>query len=188
MALSPLLFREKLTWLKGVGFIAVLCGIFLVNGSALQEGATGWGLFCGGMSAIMYAAMVIFNKKAKSITGLENAMLQLFVSFLTVAAFVGIKQGFMIHIEPGDLIPILILGLLNTGVGCYFYFSSIGGLPVQTVAICGYLEPLSAVVFSVLLLGEAMMAVQIAGAVLIIGGAVFSECARQKRKAEEKSK
>ncbi len=186
MALSPLLFREKLTWLKGIGFIAVLCGIFLVNGSAFQQGATGWGLFCGGMSALMYAFKVIFNKKAKSIIGLENAMLQLLVSFLTVAAFVGMKQGYTIRVEPGDWLPILILGLLNTGIGCYFYFSSIGGLPVQTVAICGYLEPLSAVVFSFLLLGEAMLAVQIAGAALIIGGAVFSECARPKRKGEEK--
>ena len=42
-----------------------------------------------------------------------------------------------------SIVPIFILGQLNTGVGCYFYFSSIGYLPVQTVAICGYLEPLS---------------------------------------------
>ncbi len=188
MALSPLLFREKLTWLKGVGFIAVLCGIFLVNGQAFQQGNTGWGLFCGGMSALMYAVMVIFNKKAENIIGLENAMLQLLVSFLTVAVFVGIKQGYMIRVEPGGWLPILILGLLNTGIGCYFYFSSIGSLPVQTVAICGYLEPLSAVVFAVLLLGEAMRLVQIIGAALIIGGAVFSEYTRPKMPVEAERK
>ena len=68
-----------------------------------------------------------------------------------------------------------MLGLLNTGIGCYFYFSSIGKLPVQSVAVCGYLEPLSAVAFSVLLLHENLLPVQLIGAVLIIGGAVFSE-------------
>ena len=108
-------------------------------------------------------------------------MLQLFISFLTVAVFVGIKQGFVIKIEPASILPILILGLVNTGIGCYFYFSSIGGLPVQTVAICGYLEPLSAVLFSVLFLREAMLPVQIIGAVLIIGGAMFGECYQVKK-------
>jgi drug/metabolite transporter (DMT)-like permease len=102
-------------------------------------------------------------------------MWQLLTSFLTVAVFVGVKQGFVIHIESGNWIPILILGIFNTGIGCYFYFSSIGNLPVQTVAIYGYLEPLSAVVFSVLFLRESMTIVQVIGAVLILGGAAFRE-------------
>ena len=175
MILAPILFREKLTWAKVVGFLAVLVGMFCVNAQALNEVKTTWGLFCGIMSAVMYAFMVIFNKKAKSITGLENSMWQLLTSFLTVAVFVGVKQGFVIHIESGNWIPILILGIFNTGIGCYFYFSSIGDLPVQTVAICGYLEPLSAVVFSVLFLRESMTIIQVIGAVLILGGAAFGE-------------
>lgn len=173
MALSPLLFRERLTAAKLTGFALVLCGVFLVNGQALGEGKGGWGLFCGAMSAALYAAMVIFNKKAEGITGLQNSMLQLWVSFLTVAVFVGLKQGFAISVASADWAPILVLGLLNTGAGCYFYFSSIGRLPVQTVAICGYLEPLSAVLLSVLLLREAMRPVQCVGAALMLGGAVF---------------
>jgi drug/metabolite transporter (DMT)-like permease len=180
MALSPLLFHERLNLLKVVSFLTVLCGVFLVNAHAFQEGKTGWGLFCGGMSAIMYAFMVIFNKKAKNITGLENSTLQLSISFLTVAAFVGLKQGFIFPVASMDWAPILTLGLLNTGIGCYFYFSSIGHLPVQTVEICGYLEPLSAVIFSVLLLQETMQLVQILGSALIIGGAVFGECISSK--------
>ena len=176
MALSPILFKEKLTAVKVVGFGAVLCGVFLVNGNAFDGGGDTFGIFCGIMSAVMYSFMVIFNKKAKDITGLENSMLQLLISFLTVAVFVGIKQGFVMEIEPSSILPILVLGLVNTGIGCYFYFSSIGDLPVQTVAICGYLEPLSAVLFSFLFLKEAMMQVQMIGAALIIGGAMFGEC------------
>lgn len=176
MVLSPLIFREKLTAVKIISFVVVLIGIFLVNGNVLNEGANAWGVFCGLMSAVMYSAMVICNKKAKEITGLENSMLQLFISFLTVAVFVIIKQGFAIQISQADVIPILILGLVNTGIGCYFYFSSIGNLSVQTVAICGYIEPLSAVVFSVAFLGEKLLFLQIIGAVLIIGGAITGEC------------
>jgi drug/metabolite transporter (DMT)-like permease len=175
MILSPILFREKMTWAKLLGFLAVLVGLVCVNGQALSQGRTVWGLVCGLMSAIMYACMVIFNKKAVSITGLENSAGQLLTSFITVAIFLGLKQGFYIRLEPGSLAPILFLGLVNTGLGCYFYFSSIGDLPVQTVALWGYLEPLSALVFSAAVLGEKLIFVQIVGAGLILGGAAFGE-------------
>ena len=46
---------------------------------------------------------------------------------------------------------------------------------MQTVAICGYLEPLSAVLFSVAFLKEAMLPLQIVGTVLIIGGAMVTD-------------
>jgi drug/metabolite transporter (DMT)-like permease len=175
MVLAPLLFQERLTVIKGISFFTVLFGIFMVNGQLAEFGANRWGLFCGMMSAVMYAVMVIFNKKAKDITGLENSMLQLIFSFMTVAVFVGFKQGLNIHIAGSDIVPVLILGLLNTGFGCYLYFSSIGHLGIQTVAICGYLEPLSAVVFSVLFLREGMTIIQVIGATLILGGAVSGE-------------
>jgi drug/metabolite transporter (DMT)-like permease len=112
---------------------------------------------------------------------LENPTIQLTTSFLTVAVFVAIKQGLVIHINAGDWLPILLLGLVNTGISCYFYFSSIGDLPVQTVAICGYLEPLSALLFSAALLGERLSGLQIVGAVLILGGAAAGELLRGKR-------
>jgi drug/metabolite transporter (DMT)-like permease len=180
MILSPILFKERMTWTKLLGFLAVLIGMFCVNGQALSEGRTSWGLIFGILSAVMYAFMVIFNKKAERITGLENPMWQLIISFITVAIFLGLKQGFSFSIAPGNLVPVLLLGVVNTGIGCYFYFSSIKDLPVQTVAISGYLEPLSALVFSAALLGETLRFAQIVGAVLILGGAAFGELFHQK--------
>ena len=123
--------------------------------------------------------MVIANKKATHIAGLENASIQLFTSFLTVAIFVGYKTGYSFTVTPDDWLWIFLLGFLNTGIGCYLYFSAIGTLSVQTVAICGYLEPASAVIFSMLLLQETMQPLQIIGAVLILGGAMFGEISPQ---------
>ncbi len=67
-----------------------------------------------------------------------------------------------------------MLGIVNTGIGCLLYFSAVAKLPVQTVAVVGYLEPLSAVVFSAVLLGEVITPVRLMGAALIIGGAFFA--------------
>ena len=176
IVLSPLIFQERITAQKLLGLFTVLLGMLFVNGSALLQSGFSWGLFCGVMSAFMYAIMVIFNKKATSITGLENTIYQLSVSFLTVMVFtLLIKQGIRISFTLQSILPVLFLGIVNTGIGCYLYFSSIQKLPAQSVAICGYLEPLSALVFSALLLQERLTLIQIIGAVLILGGSTLGE-------------
>lgn len=184
MALSPVLFQEKLTLPKIIGFGIVVCGVLLINGQS-ADGVNPWGLFCGAMAAVLYAGMIIFNKKAKSITGMENALLQIAISFATVAVYTMYKSGLALPIQQGDGKWIWMLGLINTGVGCFLYFSSIGKLPVQTVSICGYLEPLSAVLMSAVLLGEVMTPVQVLGAVCILGGALLGECVKSKQKKRE---
>jgi drug/metabolite transporter (DMT)-like permease len=181
MILSPLIFKEKLTVPKIIGFLVVIVGIVLVNGQSAMSGINTIGFICGGMSAIMYFFMVTLNKQAKKITGLENATVQLAVSFFTTAVFVGIKEQFAFQIPASGIVWILILGILNTGIGCYLYFSPLSKLPAQTVAICGYLEPLSAVIFATLLLNEKMSVSQIAGAICIVGGAMIGELIKTKK-------
>ena len=175
MALSPLVFRERVTLPKIFGFAAVFLGMIFLNGTALLRDGFSWGILCGILSALTYALMVIFNKKAESITGLENSMLQLVVSFVVVALFTLLKQGAAISFTMQSVFPILLLGIVNTGVGCYLYFSSIQKLQAQSVAIFGYLEPLSALFFSAIILHERLTLSQLAGAALILGGAALGE-------------
>ena len=70
------------------------------------------------------------------------------------------------------------MGLINTGAGCYLYFSTLNMLPVRTVSVVGYLEPLSAVLFSVMLLHESFGFLEAFGAALILGGAAAAECGK----------
>ena len=171
--LSPLLFRERLTARKLLCFAVVLAGMLLTNLHQLQGEGGIVGILCALGSAVLYAFMVILNKKAESITGRRNAAIQLAVSFLTVAVFVCVRGGAGVPAGGDQWLWLLLLGLLNTGVGCYLYFSSIGPLSVQLVSVLGYLEPLSALLLSVLLLKEAFSGLQAVGAVLILGGAVL---------------
>ncbi|NLF92375.1 MAG: DMT family transporter [Oligosphaeraceae bacterium] len=180
MALSPLLFQEKLTRNKVLGFLAVIGGVLLINGQIVPEQGSQWGIFCGLMSAATYALLIICNKKANRITGLENAMLQMSISFLAVLLFTLLRQGHLTRPDHLDLLPLLLLGVLNTGGGGFLYFSSLNQLPTQTAAVCGYLELVSAVVFAAILLHEALSPLQIFGALLIIGGAMFGECCKTK--------
>ena len=185
MALSPLLFHETLTWVKVIGFAGVCTGIVLVNGlGGGQVNSTGF--FYGIMSAICYAAMLILNKKAKGVDGMENSLLQMLSATAAVFLLLLCKGGLAMSVTGASWPWILVLGIVNTGFGCWCYFSALGALPVQTVAVCGYLEPLSAVIFSALLLHERLTAPQLFGAALIIGGALFAECVHPKREACQK--
>lgn len=180
MALSPLIFHEALTWVKGAGFVCVCGGIVLVNGWG-SESLSATGFLYGILSAVCYAVMLILNKKAKRIDGMENSLLQMLSATATVFVLLLCQGGLSMSITGASWPWILLLGFLNTGFGCWCYFSAIGFLSVQTVAVCGYLEPLSAVIFSALLLHERLTPPQIIGAALIIGGALFAECVHPHR-------
>lgn len=184
MALSPLLFGERLTAPKLMGFAAVVLGVLLVNGR-IENADSGFGIFCGLMSAVMYAVMVTFNKQATNVDGLEIAMLQLIIAFVCAGMFVFLKQGLYIDIKKSDIIPILILGVVNTGITCYIYFTTIKSLKVQTVAICSYIDLLASVLFSFAFLGETLGALQIVGAMLILGGAMGREMSRLAQKGSK---
>lgn len=181
MALSPLIFGEKLTGGKIAGFIAVACGAFLIAAQGLGGLMPIAGIACGIASAFCYALMVIASKGAPHIEGLENSALQVSAAFVTALVLTLITQGTPSFLSADaasiDWRAVVMLGVVNTGIGCLLYFSAVAKLPVQTVAVVGYLEPLSAVVFSAVLLGEAITPVRLMGAALIIGGAIFCELA-----------
>ncbi|MDY4534706.1 MAG: DMT family transporter [Tractidigestivibacter sp.] len=179
MALSPTLFHERLTAAKLLGFAAVVCGAFLVVAQGQGAAPSPLGLVCGGMSAVMYAVMVICSKRASdAIVGIEASAIQLVASFAAVAVFALVAHGSELAVPLSANWPaILCLGLVNTGLGCYLYFSAMGQLPVQRVSVWGYLEPLSAVILSALILGEALTPANVAGTAFILGGAIFCEVA-----------
>ena len=187
MVLSPVLFGERLSAGKIAGFIAVACGAFLIAAQGLGGNLPVAGIACGAASALCYAIMVVASKGAPHIEGLENSTIQVVAAFATALVLSLATQGVpsfltgtAAHINWG---AVAMLGLVNTGIGCLLYFGAVAKLPVQTVAVVGYLEPLSAVVFSTLLLHEAVTPVRLMGASLIIGGALFCELAGKRRAA-----
>lgn len=183
MILSPLFFKEKLTPIKILSFLIVFAGFFLINGS--QSGAlNGYGVFCALMSAVLYASLIILNKKTACKDGLENTTIQMAVGFIVAVIYKFIiTRSFSYPILSTDILPLLILCIINTALACYMYFSSITKLPAQKVSVFGYLDPMSAVIFAFVFLGERLTVLQWIGTVFIIGGAMLGELLSIKRKA-----
>ncbi len=177
---SPLLFREKLTGIKIAAVLIVAVGLVFITGSIAASGLSVSGLLTAAASALFYAALIVFNKHITKTSGLQTAALELDIAFVVVLIYVLMTAG-LPHPLQADIPYLLIIGLVNTGLAYVLYFSGLQKLPAQSVALISYIDPVSALVFSALLLHETMTPVQIIGAVLIIGGAILGELKAQKR-------
>ncbi len=54
-------------------------------------------------------------------------------------------------------------------------------LKAQTIALLSYIDPISALFFSALILNESLSTAGLVGAVMILGAAIVSELERKKR-------
>ena len=171
---SPWLFREALTKRKLTAIIIVAVGLLCITGSIAAGKLSMAGLVTAIGSALFYAALIVFNKRIKNTGGLQTAAIELDVAFVVVLLYVLFTSGFSYPLAT-DIPYLLTIGLLNTGLAYFLYFSSMQRLPAQSVALISYIDPVSALLFSAWLLNENMTLLQIAGAVFIIGGAILGE-------------
>jgi drug/metabolite transporter (DMT)-like permease len=152
----------------------VAIGLLCITGSIAAGKLSMAGLFTAIGSALFYAALIVFNKRIRNTSGLQTAAIELDVAFVVVLLYVLFTSGFSYPLA-ADIPYLLVIGLLNTGLAYFLYFSSMQQLPAQSVALVSYIDPVSALLFSAWLLGENMTLLQIAGAVFIIGGAIMGE-------------
>jgi len=174
LLLSPVLFHEKLTPRKLTAVVVVAAGLVCISGSIAFSGLSTAGLLVAILSALFYASLIAFNKRIVRTGGMQTAALELDVAFFIVLAYVLLTSG-LPRPQAADLPYIAVIGFINTGLAYLLYFSGLQKLPGQSVALISYVDPVSALIFSALLLHETMTPVQILGAVLIIGGAMYGE-------------
>lgn len=175
---SPLLFGESLTPQKIAAVAIVAAGLFCITGSITSAGMSLSGLLAAVLSALFYASLIIFNKRIVKTGGMQTAALELDVAFVVVLIYVLLTAGIPRSLKT-DIPYLLVLGLVNTGLAYMLYFTGLQKLPGQSVALISYVDPVSALVFSALLLHETMTPLQVLGAVLIIGGALLGELRRR---------
>ena len=171
---SPWLFREKLTKRKLAAVLIVAVGLVCITGSIAAGKLSMAGLVTAIASALFYAGLIVFNKRIRNTSGLQTAAIELDAAFVVVLLYVLFTSGLSCPLA-ADIPYLLIIGLLNTGLAYFLYFSGMQRLPAQSVALISYVDPVSALLFSAWLLNEKMTMLQIAGAVFIIGGAILGE-------------
>lgn len=176
---SPLVLKERLTFKKLICVGIALAGMLLVSGlfgSSETGEAPLLGIALGLGAALLYATVILLNKKLKDISSHNRTFVQLGVAALVVLPYTLFAEKVEFNtISPTVIILLACVGILHTGVAYLMYFGSMKSLPAQTVAIFSYVDPAVALLLSPLLLGQFMNLPQLIGAILILSGAFVSE-------------
>ena len=174
--LSPLVFGERITVRKGACAAVAVFGMVLVS-DVLTSGLHGAkGLAFGLVAAALYTAIVIINRTLEGISGEDRTIVQFAVSALVMLPYVLLTEDVAaLRLTPVVLLLLLVVGVVHTGIAHVLYFGSIGGVSAQTAALLSYIDPVVAVLLSLLLLKEPMSVPAMIGAVLVIGAMILSE-------------
>jgi len=184
--LSPLLYREKLTARKLVCVAASFVGIVLISDvlSGRPEDMNLPGIALGLAAALGFVGILLCNKKLRDISAYDKAIVQLAVSAVTALPYVLLhNRGGSIVWDGRSVWLTLLLCVFHTGVAYCLYFGSLSDIPVQTIAVWGYVEPVVSVLCSALILREAMSPLGWLGSALILGAAVASELSPAKARS-----
>ena len=174
----PILFKEKMTAKKWICFAMSTLGIILITG--IGDASSGknhiLGIAFGLGAACLYATVVLLNKFIKKVDGLHRTFLQFIAAVVVLIPYVGFTSGITLNtLDTKGWVCLLTVGIVHTGINYCLYFSSLKELPGQEAAILSYIDPLVAVLISVLILGEQLTFTQMLGGLFILGFTLWNE-------------
>ena len=177
--LSPLVFRERLTRKKLFCALTAIVGMVFVSGildgNSLQLRDIKGVLFGLG-AAVLYATVVILNKKVTLENVYEKTIIQLVAAAVIMIPYLLLTEDFAaVTVNATAVGMVLFVGIVHTGIAYALYFGSMENLKAQSIAVMSYIDPVFALLLSAAVLHEKLSLFGIVGAVLIIGSALVSE-------------
>src|SRR3954451_5103810 len=173
--IAPILIDERLGP-RTAGALAVsVAGIALITvlGPTSGSGAVEpFGVGLAVLSAISYAFLIVMVKKSgRGIEPVQQVFTQTVVGAAILSPFAIFGGGYG-EMDAVDWLRLALLGILLTGVSGVVYVSALRFVPATEAGILAYMEPVSAALLAVLILGEQMTWAIVVGGVLIVAAGV----------------
>ncbi len=179
----PILFKEKMGIKQVICFVMSTLGIVLITGIGdLSQGSSHIkGILFGLGAATLYATVIILNKFTKTVDGIHRTFMQFLSAIAVLVPYVLFTDGVNLNtLDKKGWFFLLVIGLVHTGITYCLYFSSLKELSGQKVAILSYIDPLVAVLISVVVLKETMTPLQAVGGLMILGFTLWNEISPKK--------
>lgn len=176
--MCSILFKEKMSTKNLICFLFSTLGIVFVSGviGSKDDGNHFVGFLFGLGAAILYATVILLNKKVKAVEGINRTCYQFLFAIIVLIPYVLLTSGINLGIlDKTSWINLIIVGVVHTGITYCLYFISLKDLSGQEVGILSYIDPMVAILVSVFVLQETMNVFQIIGAVLILVFAIINE-------------
>ena len=179
----PILFKEKMGAKQIVCFVMSTLGIVLITGIGdLSQGSSHIkGILFGLGAATLYATVILLNKFTKTVDGIHRTFMQFLSAIAVLVPYVLFTDGVNLSTLDGRGWGfLLVIGLVHTGITYCLYFSSLKEMSGQKVAILSYIDPLVAVLISVVVLKEDLTPLQAVGGLMILGFTLWNEISPKK--------
>lgn len=179
----PILFKEKMGVKQIICFVMSTLGIVLITGTGdLTQGSSHIkGILFGLGAATLYATVILLNKFTKTVDGIHRTFMQFLSAIAVLVPYVLFTDGVNLGTLDGrGWFFLLVIGLVHTGITYCLYFSSLKEMSGQKVAILSYIDPLVAVIISVVVLKETMTPLQAVGGLMILGFTLWNEISPKK--------
>ncbi|HET6475895.1 MAG TPA: DMT family transporter [Thermoleophilia bacterium] len=171
--IAPRVFRIRTEGIVYPALAIALVGLAVIlTPPLLGEGVrlSAWGVTAGILAGFGYAA---FQLVVKDLTGRVSAVTIVFTEvwldtliLLPLALWQTVAAGY--HLTARDLVASATLGVLCTAVAYLMWTHGMGLIKVQHSSILGYLEPVSAPLYALLLLGQGISIWTVIGGALIV--------------------
>ncbi|WP_121615517.1 DMT family transporter [Virgibacillus halodenitrificans] len=170
LLISFFLRIERSSWFKWGCIFSVLVGIILLTGTYnTNSGAVSFLGLAAGLSAGLSYTLFIFGFKNASSIGKPQTMLTIaFFSFCLILFLFVDKNEAATVLTSGDIGLFLLLGILGAGISFIFYVIGIRKTAPTTASMVAMVEPVTASLFGVLLLGDQLTLIQFFGMVIIL--------------------
>lgn len=179
-----ILFKEKMNKKNIICFSFATLGVIFVSGIFAKNYASNHflGFTLALLAAILYASVIILNKKINHLDGINKTCYQFLFVIVVLIPYVLYTKGFNLDkLNHISWINLLIIGIIHTGITYCLYFTSIKNLKGSEIAILSYIDPFVAIILSVCILGENITIFQIIGAILIILFSLLNEINLKKK-------
>ena len=190
MIFSVIFLKEKLTALKLVSVVIMLGGCCLVSGIIGGLKFNALGIVIGALSGVAYAAYNIATKISmqKGNDPISCTMYGFMFMFIVSLFLSSPAEIVTITVkEPTRIIPLLLaIGIITVVIPYFLYTLSLRDIPAGTASSLGILEPMSATLFSVMILGEKLTILSAVGMILILTAVFMLGKAEGKHKEETK--
>ncbi|WP_347860836.1 DMT family transporter [Salimicrobium sp. PL1-032A] len=170
LLVSFLLRIENSSWFKWICIIGVLIGIILLTGAYNTEklSAGFLGIAAGLGAGISYALFIFGFKKAAKIGKPQMILTTAFLAFSIVLFLLTDTKELTDVTGSGDIGWFLLLGLLGAGASFIIYLIGVKWTSPSTASMVAMVEPVTASLFGVLILGDTLTFIQLAGMIIIL--------------------
>jgi drug/metabolite transporter (DMT)-like permease len=165
--LAPRALGEHASRTTLAALALAVAGFALVTGPDLSGGGSATGIAFATFSGATLVVLVLVSKPlAEAYGGMRLTWIE-----LTGAGLVLLPVVFTTDwstATAGDALALVVLGLVHSALCASIYLQALAHVPATHVGILGYLEPVSVVVLSWLVLGDAPTVAMVAGGSLIV--------------------